>query len=80
MYQSQSTIRNVNDSDKPELGWVVDEQAASRGLEAWQIAVDLRKVYGIAAIELEWDYPDYLRTVLDRAAKQRREYRQRNVA
>jgi hypothetical protein len=41
------------------LGYVLDEQAAARGLEAWRIAVDLRKIYGIGPIELEWNYPDY---------------------
>jgi len=80
LHQSQSTIRNVTEGNKSEFGYVLDEQAAARGLEAWRIAVDLRKNYGIEPIELEWDYPDYLRRALDTVAKERKEHRQRAVA
>jgi hypothetical protein len=80
LHQSQSTIRNATDGNKSEFGCVLDEQAAARGLEAWRVAVDLRKNYGIEPIELEWDFPDYLRRAFDTAAKEREERRQRAVA
>ena len=79
LHQSQSTIRNVTEDNQSGL-YILDEQAATRGLEAWRIAVDLRKNYGIEPIELEWDFPDYLRRALDTAAKEREEHRQRAVA
>jgi hypothetical protein len=78
LHESKSTIRNIVVFNKAELGWVLDEQAASRGLEAWRAAVNLRKAHGIEPIELEWDYPDYLQRALDTAIKQRKEYRQRD--
>jgi hypothetical protein len=77
LHESKSTIRNIIEFNKAELGWVLDEQAASRGLEAWRVAVDLRKTYWIEPVELEWNYPDYLRRALDKATKQRKEYQQR---
>lgn len=80
LHQSQSTIRNVTEGNKSEFGCVLDEQVAARGLEAWRIAVDLRKSCGIEPIELEWDYPDYLRRALDTATKERKELRHRAVA
>jgi hypothetical protein len=57
LHESKSTIRNIIEFNKAELGWVLDEQAASRGLEAWRMAIDLRKTYGIEAVELEWNFP-----------------------
>jgi hypothetical protein len=74
--ESNSTIRNIIEFNKAELGWVLDEQAASRGLEAWRMAVDLRRTYWIEPVELEWNYPDYLQSALDTAMKQRKERRQ----
>jgi len=79
LYESKSTIRNIIEFNKAELGWVLDEQAASRGLEAWRMAIDLRKTYGIEPVELEWNYPDYLKTALDTAVKQREDHRKRNA-
>ncbi len=78
LYESKSTIRNIIEFNKAELGWVLDEQAASRGLEAWRMAIDLRKTYGIEPVELEWNYPDYLKTALD-TVKQREDHRKRNA-
>jgi len=80
LHQSQSAIRNTDERNKPEFGSVLYEQAAARRLEAWRIAVDLRKTYGIEPIDLEWDYPDYLRRALVTVAKERKEHRQRAVA
>jgi hypothetical protein len=77
LHQSKSVIRNIIESNKAELGWILDEQAASRGLEAWRIAVDLRKTYGIEPVDLEWDYPGYLQSTLDTANEQRKGYQQR---
>jgi hypothetical protein len=41
------------------------------------MAIDLRKTYGIEAVELEWNYPDYLKAALDTAVKQREDHRKR---
>jgi hypothetical protein len=78
LHESKSTILNTAEFNKEELGWLLHEKAASRGLEAWRIAVDLRKTHGIEPAELEWDYRDYLRRTLDTAVKQREEHRKRN--
>ena len=80
LHESKSVIRNNIESQKAELGWILDEQAALRGLEAWNMAVDLRKTCGIGPIDLEWDYPDYLKSALDRAVQQRCENRKRAVS
>jgi hypothetical protein len=79
LHESKSTIRNIIEFNKAELGWVLDEQAASRGLEAWRMAIDLRRTYGIEAVELEWNYPDYLKTALDTAVGRREDHRKRNA-
>jgi len=79
LHESNSMIRNTMAFNKEELGWVLDEQAASRGLEAWQIAIDLRKTHRIERVELEWDYPDYLRKAFDTAVKQREQHRERQA-
>ena len=74
-HQSTSTIRQTLEADKPELGWMLDEQAAARGLEAWRLAVDLRRAHRIEPVELEWNYPDYLQTALEAATTRRGERR-----
>jgi hypothetical protein len=79
LHETKSTLRNITEFNNTELGWMLDEQAASRGLNAWRIAVDLRRTHGIEPVEIEWDYPDYLKNALDTGAKQREEHRKRNA-
>jgi hypothetical protein len=80
LHESQSAIRNIIELNNVELGRVLDEKAASRGLEAWRMAVDLRKTHGIEPVELEWDYPGYLQSALDTAVKQREEQQEAPAA
>ena len=63
--ESKSAIRNTIESNKGDLGRILDEQAAVRGLEAWNLATELRKTYGIEPVQLEWDYPNYLKHAFD---------------
>ena len=68
--QSQALIGSMIDHDLHQLGDEVEGQAINRGLEAWDLAVELRKRHRLAPIEPVWHYADELRT---RRAKRREE-------
>jgi hypothetical protein len=50
-----------------ELSDVIDEHAALRGIEAWEIATSLRKEYHLPPSEVIFDYVEALRARLDAA-------------
>jgi len=58
--ESQGLISSVIEYSEDELGDTLDEHAAKRGLEAWQLAVELRKRSGVEEVEPDWDYADVL--------------------
>ena len=53
---SQAVIRSTIEYDMHELGDNLELEAARRGLEAWSIACELRKKYGLGRAEPVWDY------------------------
>jgi len=77
LHETKSTIRNVIEFNEGALSWTLDEEAASRGLEAWRLGSDLRKTHSLEAVELEWDYPDFLQRQLDAAVTKKEEDRVR---
>lgn len=68
--QSQAIIGSAIDHDLHQLGDEIESQANDRGLEAWELAVEMRKRHRLAPIEPVWDYADELRA---RRAKRRKE-------
>ena len=46
------------------LDITLDEHAAARGLDAWNLAAALRTEHGVESIEPEWDYVTYLQKAL----------------
>jgi hypothetical protein len=70
IHQSQALIGSMIDHDLHQLGDEVEGQAINRGLEAWDLAVELRKRHRLASIEPVWHYADELRM---RRAKRRGE-------
>jgi hypothetical protein len=57
---SAGLIRSTWEYSSENIGEEIAEQAAKRGLEAWQIAVSLRHKYDLGQIELVWEYPEQL--------------------
>jgi hypothetical protein len=55
----------------------IDEQAASRGIEAWEIATSLRKEYSLMPSEVIFDYPSVLRSRLAEAIATKAELQRR---
>jgi hypothetical protein len=55
---SQGFIFSTAEYAEDELGLVIDKHAAERGQEAWTLAVELRKKYGLPAFEPIWDFTD----------------------
>jgi hypothetical protein len=43
-----------------ELGGLLDEQAAKRGLGTWRLSVALRKHHAVESVEPEWCYAEHL--------------------
>ncbi|GEM_PF-6675410 len=70
--ESQSEIRGISYYIEERLGETLDEQAAKRGLDAWKLAVDLRKKHGVEEIKPEWEYGEYLENTLKSVEEMRR--------
>lgn len=66
---SQSIIGATIDVAMDALGDMLDEHAASRGIEAWEIAVALRSRYGLGKSEMVWDYVEALTASKEAAIK-----------
>lgn len=66
---SQGIIRLTIEHTLEDLGEALDEQAAERGLEAWQLAEELRERYRIPAADVVWSYAKNLQAALDGAKK-----------
>jgi hypothetical protein len=61
---------------REHLGDTLDEHAAERGLEAWQLAAALRRQHGIEEVDTVWNFADGLERSLQKAIlakKQRQE-------
>jgi hypothetical protein len=57
---SQGMIGSTVEFCMHELGDILDEHGAERGQEAWTLAVDLRRKYGLAPFEPIWDFTETL--------------------
>lgn len=80
IYGSQSSINTTIDFTPDELDFVLDEQAASRGIEAWEIATALRKRYALDQIETAWNFIEIMRGVKFEAQKSKKEARDQQAA
>jgi hypothetical protein len=59
------------------LGNTFDEQAAGRGLEAWNLAVAVRRKHGVEEADTVWDYAKTLESTLREAEEAKRDTRER---
>jgi hypothetical protein len=70
---SQGVILSTAEFSEDELGDTLDAEAAGRGLEAWEIAVALRRRHGVDAVELIWDFIDSMQVALRSAERSKKE-------
>lgn len=66
---SQGIISSYVEHDIDGLEDALNEQAATRGLEAWEIAMKFRRKYTIAAADTVWDFTEGLERTLRNAKK-----------
>jgi hypothetical protein len=71
IHVSQSIINWTIELNDDELGETLDEQAAARGLEAWKLAVQLRRMHSIEAVEMVWDFAEMLEKTLAKAQREK---------
>lgn len=64
---SQNAIEACAEYTMYDLGLTLDQHAAERGVEAWEIARALRKAYGLQPAEVVYDYHDTLQKVRKQA-------------
>jgi hypothetical protein len=70
---SQGVISATVEYAEESLGDEIDEHAAARGQEAWDLASDLRKRYGLPAFVPVWDFTDALERARKSAQKAKEE-------
>jgi hypothetical protein len=80
IHGSQRIIGATWEHASESLGDTLDEQAAERGLEAWQLAVALRHRHGVEEVDAVGENPEYLETVLRSAQKAKKERDESNAA
>jgi hypothetical protein len=61
---SQNAIASAIEYTMYDLEYVLDEQVSARGVEAWEIASSLRKIYKLDRAEIVFDFDEVLRKVL----------------
>ena len=66
--------------DDDEIGGVVTEEVAQRGLDAWQLATALRQRHGLEKADVSWDYPKHIEETLSAARKAKAERQQSSAA
>ncbi len=62
-----------------ELGGVLDEQTAKRGLDAWRLSVALRKRHAVESVEPEWHYAEHLEAKLKVTTEALQKLREQNT-
>jgi hypothetical protein len=70
---SQGLIDATAEFAEDDLGDELEEHAGARGQEAWALAKDLRKRYGLPAFVPVWDFTETLNSALLRAQKAKEE-------
>jgi hypothetical protein len=76
---SQSTVASTIEFNEDELGETLDEEAAARGLEAWELAVELRRMHNVEAVDTVWDFPEMLKDTLRKAQRKKEQNRERHA-
>jgi hypothetical protein len=80
IHGSQDFIRlTIEYNHDDEIYDTVRQHAASRGLEAWELAKALRQKHGIEEVDTLWDYAGSLKVVLREAEQAIKERRKRNA-
>jgi hypothetical protein len=77
---SQGLIRSTCQSDEDGMKDQIDRQAAERGMEAWHLAVDMRRENGLPKVDLVWDFTSTLNSAIDRVDKSKRDRLERSAA
>ncbi len=75
---SQSVIDSMVEHEQDDLYYTLDEEAAQRGLEAWRLAMELRRKQGVEPVETVWDYAAGMEGSLSSAQKRRAERARRS--
>ncbi len=70
IHGSQGIIDSTIEYDMSGLGDTFEEQTAARGMEAWKLAVALRRKHGVEKVDTVWDYAAILETTLRKDEKQ----------
>jgi hypothetical protein len=75
IHASQKVIDGTGEFTPDELGDTLDEEAAARGLEAWKLALELRRKHRLTPADTVYDFAERLEGVLRETGmkKQRRE-------
>ena len=71
--QSQAIIEQTIEYIEHEIYDAVEEQAASRGLDAWRLAQELRHKHGVASAGMIWNFAESLRNIEREVEKRKRE-------
>ncbi len=72
IHGSQGAIDSTIEYRMDDLEDTIAEQAAERGLEAWHLAVALRRKHGVAKADIVWNYVETLEGTLQKLEKARR--------
>jgi hypothetical protein len=79
IHGSQAMINDIIEHALYDLGNTVARQGAARGLEAWKLAVELRRKHDVEEADTVWNYPGELERTLRQAEKEERESREQNA-
>ena len=69
IFGSQGAITSTIEFDVDDLEDTLNENIAARGLEAWQLAVALRRKHGIEDADVVWNFADRLEKTLRKTEK-----------
>ncbi len=78
--ESQGFIKSTIEFTMDDLEHTLHEHAGGRGLEAWEIAVALRRRHGLDPVELIWDFPKTLERAHRGAVEALKEKAERSAA
>lgn len=70
IHASQGLIDETIEYNMDALGDTLEEQAAARGLEAWKLALALRRKHGVGKADMVWDYVETLERTLRKGEQQ----------
>jgi hypothetical protein len=71
IWESGNAIKGTIEFISDDLEYVLPEQAAGLGLEAWKLAAELRRKHGVEQLATDWDYAAVLQSTLDKAHKRK---------